>query len=432
MAPAHCGTADALTGQRYRAKCRPRGVRLPGAVPRRPAASYDRRVVTIALVPSSFWPRVGGVEEHVRRVAVGLRARGHDVVVWAVDRGDDSTGVAEAVPGVRVRYLPTPLPARTVGGLGRFMREAPKAWRAWAQAAAADRPDVVHVQCYGPNGPWATALAAARRLPLVVGTHGETFADAFRVFDTSALQRRALRWSLDRAAAVTACSAFAAADLGRFGFEPADAVVVGNGVELDEQAGPAPAWLPERYLLALGRIDHVKGFDLLVRAYARARAEGLVDAELRLVLAGDGPGRASAQALAADLGIAEDVVWPGLLDRPTVGAVMQRAEALVVPSRVEAFGIVVLEGMRAGLPVVASNQGGAGEIVHDGVDGLLVDPRDTTGLAAALGALSDPAERSRLGAAGRRTVLAHTWDTVTGRTLDVYERLLGSRVSPGR
>ncbi|MGW8567301.1 glycosyltransferase family 4 protein [Isoptericola sp. NPDC055881] len=385
-------------------------------------------MVTVALATSSFWPRVGGVEEHVLRLARGLQARGHRVVVWAVDRGDATEGVSAVLPGVTVRYLPVPLPHRSLPGVARFAAAAPGAWRHWSRAAAADRPDLVHVHCYGPNGPWATALAAARRLPVVVGTHGETSADASGLFEVSALQRRSLRWSLDRAAAVTACSRFAAADVARFGLEPGRAVIVGNGVDLDEPGTTAPAWLPSRYLLALGRIDVVKGFDLLLKAFARARGAGLVDDDLHLVLAGDGPERAATERLAVELGVADAVVWPGFLDRPTVTTVVGRAEALVVPSRVEAFGIVVLEGMRAGVPVIATDQGGAGEVLTDGVDGLLVDPRDTDRLAAAIGSLADPELRSRLGEEGRRTVTAHTWDAVTDRTLAVYGAVLSPAV----
>ena len=373
---------------------------------------------SVALVASSFLPRVGGVEEHVRHLALTLAARGWRVAVWAVDRGDEPAHL----PGVTVRYLPAPLPSASPRGVARFALAAPGAWAEWRAAARTDRPDVVHVHCHGPNGPWATAVARSLGVPLVAGAHGETFMDP--VIDRSVALRRGLAWSLRRAAAVTACSRYAADDLDRFGGPACGSVdVVGNGVDLDEAAGALPGWAPPRYVLGLGRLVPVKGFDLLVRAFAQACRAGALDDDVRLVVAGDGPERGPLGALAQELGVGDRVLLPGALTRGEVVAVTAAAEALVVPSRVEAFGIVVLEGLRAGVPVVVSSRGGAGEIVTDGVDGLLVDPFAPDALATALVRLADPTLRVRLGAAGRRTVAAWTWDAVADRVEAVYARV---------
>src|SRR5690606_12002229 len=157
----------------------------------------------IALVSSSYHPHFGGVEEHVRHVARELQERGHAVEVWTVDRGDGLRD--EVVDGCRVRYLPTPLPARSVRALGSLTIRAPGALTRWVSAYTAFRPDVINVQCFGPNGVYGLALAKLMGTPLVVSSHGETFGDEHGVFDKSAL----LRASLCRAvkfSTVTACS----------------------------------------------------------------------------------------------------------------------------------------------------------------------------------------------------------------------------------
>lgn len=375
-------------------------------------------MVRVALVTSSFLPRVGGVEEHVRHVAHRLRDDGAEVVVWAVDQGDD---VPSEVDGIPVRYLPTPMPARDPGAALRFLASAPVAAGAWWRALRRDRPDVLHVHCYGPNGPWATLAAAAARRPLVLSSHGETFADADQVFDRSRLLASALRRSVRRAAAVTGPSRYTLDDLERrFGLPAGEGAVVPNGIDLgtdlSAEAAPRPAWLPEHYVLAVGRMVGVKGFDLLVEAFARVDR-----GDVALVVAGDGPERAALRGRADELGLGDRVVLPGRVSGPEVVAAMRSASVVVVPSRFESFGIVVLEAWRAGAPVVATTRGGPPEFVEDGQTGLLVDPTDTAALAAAVARVLDDAVLARrLGAAGRREVEAYSWQGVAARYLDLY------------
>lgn len=381
---------------------------------------------TIALVTSSFLPRFGGVEEHVLNVARTLRGRGHRVVIWAVDQYDD--GAPASVDGIPVRFLPCPLPARSVRALARFAVVGPLAAARWLAAWRADRPAVLHVHCFGPNGVFATGLARVTRTPLIVSSHGETFMDADRVFEVSALLRRALRHALDRADAVTACSAFTAAHLeARYGLAPGGAVVVHNGIDADEPAGPAPSWLPERYVLGVGRLVRTKGFDLLLDAFAAAAQAGT-----DLVIGGDGPERAALASRAAALGLTDRVHLPGRLSRPEVVTVMARAAVLVVPSRIEAFGITVLEGWRAGVPVIATAHGGPPEFVSDGETGLVVDPTDVGALARAITRLlGDPSLARRLGEAGREAAARFTWERAAASYEALYRVVVPRRVLAG-
>lgn len=372
----------------------------------------------IALVSSSFHPYPGGVEEHTRNVAHALTRLGHAVEVWTVDRGEH-LGV-RTHEGIVVRYLPTPLPARKLGPGLRFMTHAPGAWLKWVAARRAFRPDILNVQCFGPNALYAVALNRASRVPLVVSTHGETFMDDHHVFETSALMRRALRAVPQFASRVTSCSEFAAGDLTRrFGLP--EAVVVPNGVDLDEAAQcddvnpPFDPAVPT--IVAIGRIQHVKGFDLLLRAFAQAD----LDPSTHLFIGGDGDTLEELRLLASELGVQDRVHLPGRLDRCQVTQAMAHAAVIVVPSRVEAFGIVVLEAWRSERPLIATTRGGPASIVTDGVDGLLVDPEDTAALGSALErVMSDRALASGLAAGGRGSVLRYTWDRVARDYLDLY------------
>ncbi|HOV01705.1 MAG TPA: glycosyltransferase family 4 protein, partial [Dermatophilaceae bacterium] len=369
-----------------------------------------------------FHPHVGGVEEHVRQVALALRAQGHDVVVWTVDRGEH-LGV-QTVDGVLVRYLPTPLPSATPTGVARFARVAPAAWHAWREALRADRPQVLHVHCFGPNGVYAAALARTTRIPLVVTSHGETTADDHDAYGRSWLLRTTLTRAVRRAVCTTAPSQAVLADLReRFGLEGGS--VVPNAVSDAASLGSdSPMAVVEAtadtspVIVAVGRLERNKGFDLLVQALPSIRAQ--VPAA-RLRLGGAGSQEAALAAQAEGLGLASVVTLLGQLTPSQVAAELAAADVVVVPSRQEAFGIVLLEAWRAGTALVAPNHGGPAEVVRDGTDGLLVDPTDGPALATAIvRVLNDPGYAERLAAAGRARLADYTWPAVARAYAQVY------------
>lgn len=375
--------------------------------------AVGRARLRVALVSSSYAPYVGGVEEHVRHVARELQGIGVEVEIWTVDRGE-SLGTRE-VEGTTVRYLPTPLPGASPGAVLRFLARFPAAWRRWADARRRFDPDLVHVHCFGPNGAYALAVSRRFRLPLLITSHGETVADDHALFARSALLRRALRRGLAVAAAVTAPSQFVIDDL-RAHHGLVGGTVVPNGVVLDGLGGGEWRAPTGRYLLGVGRLGRMKGFDLLIDAFARAT----LDRDIRLVIAGDGPERARLQDTAERLGVAARVEFTGRLDAAAVARAMANALAVVVPSRMEAFGIVALEAWRSEAPLIMTNRGGASEFVRDGIDSILVDPEDTVALGEALSRLSaDGPLRSQLAAAGRERVDEFTW----ARVATAYERL---------
>ncbi|MGC5585129.1 glycosyltransferase family 4 protein [Ornithinimicrobium sp. W1665] len=379
----------------------------------------DPSRMRIALVSSSYHPHFGGVEEHVRHVSKELLARGHAVEVWTVDRGDGLRD--EVVDGCRVRYLPTPLPARSVRALGSLALRAPRALARWISAYVTFRPDVINVQCFGPNGPYGLALATMTRSPLVVSSHGETIMDEHSIYDRSALLRVSLRRAI-RSGVVTACSDFVADDLrNRFGAR--DVGVVPNGVTprraIPDTCSPSGESGQQPVLMGAGRLVAQKGFDVLLRAAAQSRFEPTV------WIVGEGSARSGLEQLAESLFISHRVHFLGRRTASEVQGLMARADAVVVPSRVEPFGIVVLEAWAAGTPVLATCRGGPAGFVTDGGDGLLIDPEDVTATAHRIDqVLADPALAERLRTEGLSTVSAYTWERVTDLYCWVYRTVL--------
>lgn len=173
---------------------------------------------------------------------------------------------------------------------------------------------------------------------------------------------------------------------------------------------------PPLRALFVGQVLRTKGLDLLLRALARCRPPW------RLSVVGTGPQEAEFRGVARDLGIADAVAWHGRLAPEDVTRTMAAADILVVPSYwPEPFGLVGVEGMRAGLPVVGFEAGGIPDWLEHGVTGLLVPPADVAALAEALDRLfADPDARRRFGDAGRAAFEARF-------TEDRYvERLLGA------
>lgn len=181
-------------------------------------------------------------------------------------------------------------------------------------------------------------------------------------------------------------------------------------------------------VLGVGRLEHEKGFDLLVRAFAEAtqRHRGW-----ELVIAGDGSQRAALEAMAASCGVADRVRLPGT--QADIGRVYAAADVFALPSRFEGFPNALLEAMAAGLPSVAADcPTGPREIIRDEHDGLLIGAEDVVAITGALSRLiGDPQLRSRLGAAGAEAVNRYSPDKIQSRwdalVADVAGRRPGTR-----
>ncbi len=299
-----------------------------------------------------------------------------------------------------------------------------------------DRCQLIHIQCVSSAAWFAVQAARLLHLPLVATLQGELTMDADHIFERSPSARHALRRVLAQARAVTACSAATLAeaeawyghDLGR------RARVIHNGVRVADFADVVPHHEDEPYVFALGRHVPQKGFDTLLEAMARLGAPGPEPAgprPRRLLLAGDGPERPALEARARALGLADRVRFLGVTDRPTTAALFAGADLFVLPSRHEPFGIVSLEAMAAGTPVVATRVGGVAEIVADGTTGLLVAPEDPIALARAIERVGgDGALRHRLVAGGTSCAAEHDWSAIEARYGLVYDEVLDDGPAP--
>jgi phosphatidyl-myo-inositol alpha-mannosyltransferase len=363
--------------------------------------------VRVALACPYAWDAPGGVQVHVRQLARRLREDGHEVMVLAPSRGlpRDSFVVPVGRP-VRVPFNGSIAP----------IAPWPSSVRRVAGALARFRPDVVHV--HEPFVP-GTAMFATRyrRAPVVATFHA--YADRAIAFSLMApLLRPVWRGLSARIAVSNAAASFVARR-----FPGAGIRVIPNGVDTGQFAQAEPARLPEgRRVLFVNRLDPRKGFGVMVDAFRRL---ALVHPDLLLVVAGDGPDRYSIDRLPSP--VRKRVVMLGTVPHDRLPSFHAACDLFCAPATGrESFGIVLVEALASGLPVVASDIPGYREVVRDGLDGLLIRPGDPEAFAAAADRLLDDADLSkRLADTGRQSAERYSWDTVAGEIEAVYREALG-------
>jgi glycogen(starch) synthase len=355
------------------------------------------------LCPSAFAPHRGGVEELTLKLAQQLLVRDHDVLVVTNRHPADLPRSAQ-VEGVEVLRLPFSLPGRRPSGILRHVLAAPSLR---SQLADLPHPDLLHLICMSSQTGALHAFAQRRRLPFVLTTQGETAMDAHRIYEKSPWLRRDLRRAAADAKGLTACSEWARQHAAGVAKPFASSTVILNGVDPGDWVVPPPPTEP--VFAAWGRHVPEKGFDLLITAFQHVRAE--VPAA-KLLLGGDGPERVRLDEI-------EGVDFLGSLDREGVRRLLMRARVVVVPSRIEPFGIVALEALAAGRGLVYSSHGGLAEAA--GGCGRVADPFDAMALASAmLAELSDPTPAL----VGQRRAEQLDWSKVAEAYAAVYESAL--------
>jgi len=370
-----------------------------------------------------FPPAIGGVEQHVYHLAAGLSRAGVEVQVLTTDLFRESPFgrmalCSESYPFVVTRVRGWKL-FEAPHGLGII---APSMIRETLRGHA----DLVHAHAYGHFPTFAASLGRALDgCALVITPHSDAGRPSW---SKSVFDRIVPALTLKKASRIIAVSDHEAAYLAELGVPPERIHVIPNGVDLGEfaQLPPAPVTRDGIIGLFVGRIDpDQKGLDTLVRAMALLPRSF----PLRIRLVGeDWGGTEPLRSLAQRLGVADRLTFVGKLERQALLQEYARAQFLVLPSLFEPFGIVLLEAMAAGLPVIASRVGGIPEIVQDGETGLLVEPGNPGALAESLLRLGNNERlRGSMGRAAQERVAGYDWSLIVPRILSVYKEALEGR-----
>jgi len=368
---------------------------------------------------------VGGLAAHVDGLSRALARAGHEVVVLTLhhpDAPDDSV-----IEGVRVLRARTDLPWLPDSDFLARMSSANHKLVQLIAALDGWRPDIVHAHDW--LAAWAgDDLRALWGVPLVATIHAtERGRNGGAIPSGQPASINSVEWWLTfQAATVITCSRYMRDEvLGAFQL-PADKVrVVPNGVDArvwepavpDQRGGGAPL------AVAWGRVQYEKGFQTLVSALPALRYR---HPDLRVVVAGRGSYLGELEAIAQGLGVDHMVRFPGFVPDDELRRLLHTCRCAVIPSLYEPFGIVALEALAAGAPLVAAASGGMAEVLEGTGAGLLYPPGDAGALAGALSRmLEEPGLAASSQAAGAHLVHdVYSWDAVGAATVPVYAALL--------
>ena len=336
--------------------------------------------------------------------------RGHDVQVLAPYSGDPTT-----VERYEVVSCGRPVPLPVGGSVARVslsMWKRPKIKTLLRTGGF----DVVHI--HEPFAPVTPNLVARTSPALTIGTF-HAYNEHNHLYRVSKYMLRPTPHQLDGCIAVSNAAR-------RYvnKFYPDDYEVIPNGIDFDRFATPGPVL--EEFddgrpnIVFVGRLEKRKGLRYLLSAYASLKWDY---PELRLIVVGPGEPDAESQRLMGERNLT-DVVFTGQVSDELLPSYYQAADIFCSPATGrESFGIVLLEAMAAGVPIVASDIEGYRDVVSHGDHGLLARPRDETALSGAIRTLlEDPASRLQMGAAGRQTAWEYRWPAVASRVLDFYSR----------
>ncbi|MCA1595369.1 MAG: glycosyltransferase [Chloroflexi bacterium] len=378
----------------------------------------------IGLVTDFYFPWIGGPSILIRNLGHGLVARGHCVSLLAPSpTGSPYTEDDGGMKVTRLRTLKSPfgydlrVAPFPVGGAGRWLDT--------------ERPDVVHFHHPFPLSA-ATVMATRRRgVPLVATNHTVPQCTLWGIRGSPLVYASAAaafgRWltMLMRQCDAAATPTDTAAELLREAGFSGNIRTISNGIDTS-RFSPGPASLSLRTALGLngnpivlytGRLDAEKEMGVWLRAAA------LVDraVPVQFVVGGTGADRERIESLAAELGLGDRVRFIGYVSDNQLPDLYRLASVYFITSQVELQSISTLEAVACGIPVVAVRAGALPELVHDGVNGLLVPPGDFVLAALALETLlAGERLRAEMGHAGRQIGLGHALSA----TLDAYEDFL--------
>jgi glycosyltransferase involved in cell wall biosynthesis len=375
--------------------------------------------MNILMITHLYHPRIGGVESCVKNLCRELQKKGHNVEI-VTSRLPKNLPQRETINEVMVNRLPFRLASSNPLSILKFIIRASECIVKMLIIVRNKKIDIINLHYISENAIYALMLSYMKRISLITSIHGSDIENA-------SVRGRMYEWvvrrTLKRSAKVISNSNYLLLKtIEKFnaGIDR-KSIIIGNGVDISEaymldkyEEAPSP------FILGIGRLEHYKGFDILIRSVAFMLRSY---PDIKLILAGDGPERRNLEILIKKLGIEESVLMYGLRDRKDIQQLLASCKFLVVPSRREAFGIVILEAMAARRAVIAMEVGGVSDLIKQGENGILIKNHDPNDLAEAMTYLLEhPEIADALGKRGRSNVIERfDWKIIADKYIAAFQ-----------
>jgi glycosyltransferase involved in cell wall biosynthesis len=366
-----------------------------------------------------YLPHIGGVELIVNNLSKEFHKKSHRVRIVAAKTSWQLKSY-EIIDGIEVYRTFLVFPGISFKHFLAFPFLAPIGlFRLW-RVVRADKPDLINLHFVDGSGFYGLCLKRLLDLPLVVTLQGN---DVQKFPKRSRLQRMVFERLLKEADFITACSSSLLDQAREFVPEIEEkSLPIPNGIDLDEFSLKEAYQSRRPYLFALGRLEHKKGFDLLIKAFKPVLQRF---PQLDLILAGDGPERDRLIKLINQLDLKERVKLPGRVNRKEVVKLFNGCQLFVLSSRSEGLPVVSLEAMAASKAILATKVDGVPEVVIDGENGVLIEPENVNELYKGISYLMGQERlREEMGKRGRQLVVErYSWPKLVERYLDVYMKV---------
>jgi glycosyltransferase involved in cell wall biosynthesis len=381
----------------------------------------------VLLVPSSYLPVIGGLQINTHNLAKTLKSKGIEISV--LTGGKSMFSKPTILDGILIHSLPFYVFRGTVKSFFAFVVRGIICFFKGSVILLRTRPDIVNIHFLGTNAFYLLLLKRVLSFKLVITLHGTNEAPKDDLIKSEGYwEALILNWTakkvLQEADVIISISKHLHDKVLRF--YPSlkrKCIIIPVGIIL----GDFKSIMSERgdYILALGRLAEEKGFDILLRSFAK-----IYDSfpELKLIIAGGGTERNSLALLAISLGLSDRVLFCGEVAREKAFELLSKCKLFVIPSRNESFGVVILEAMAFGKAVVATSVGGIPEIIKDGETGFLVPPDDPEELSRVIShLLSDERLAKDVGSRALEVIVGtYNWDAISDKYLTVYRAVLNT------